>query len=246
MVSGFFGTTGNMTVLRRPGLSSFALAVAGGARGRRAPQVVVELFTSQGCSSCPPADKLLAELASDPRRPGALAARRLLGLSRLEGHAGRHARSRRGRRPMARVRGDRHVYTPQAVVDGIGPRRRLRPLGRASCGERRHGAGRADRPGLGRGRTASIRIRLQAAPPAVPGRRPCCSCRCSKRTEVAIGRGENKGQTVTYTNVVREVVPLGRGTARRGPSKRRLRSPRSATPTPTSSWSSRARRKARG
>ena len=82
------------------------------------PRAVIELFTSQGCSSCPPADKLLGELARDPT---------LITLSlpvdywdylgwkdtlALHGHSNRE-------RAYADARGDREVYTPQVVINGI-------------------------------------------------------------------------------------------------------------------------------
>ena len=82
------------------------------------PRAVIELFTSQGCSSCPPADKVIGELARDPT---------LIALSlpvdywdylgwkdtlALHGHSNRE-------RAYADTRGDREVYTPQVVVNGI-------------------------------------------------------------------------------------------------------------------------------
>src|SRR5262245_64759959 len=81
------------------------------------PRAVVELFTSQGCSSCPPADALLGKLAHDPD---------VIALSlpidywdyigwkdtlALPGHTNRQ-------KAYSRARGDRNVYTPQAIVNG--------------------------------------------------------------------------------------------------------------------------------
>src|SRR5439155_4921738 len=81
------------------------------------PRAVIELFTSQGCSSCPPADKLAGELARDP----SLIVMSLpidywdyLGWKdtlALPGHTNRQ-------RAYSRTRGDREGYTPQVVVNG--------------------------------------------------------------------------------------------------------------------------------
>src|SRR5438477_7336551 len=81
------------------------------------PRAVVELFTSQGCSSCPPADKLVGELGSDP----SLVALSLpidywdyLGWKDTLADPRHTARQK----AYSKLRGDREVYTPQAVVNG--------------------------------------------------------------------------------------------------------------------------------
>ncbi len=94
------------------------LAAAGFATGAEAgPRGVIELFTSQGCSSCPPADALLAKLARDPD---------IIALSlpvdywdRLgwKDTLAKHAFTER-QVAYSNVRGDGQVYTPQAVVNG--------------------------------------------------------------------------------------------------------------------------------
>ena len=79
--------------------------------------VVVELFTSQGCSSCPPADALLGELA---RREDVIA----LGfhISYWDGLAWKDPFSSQSstdrQRAYARLFDLGQVYTPQMVVDG--------------------------------------------------------------------------------------------------------------------------------
>src|SRR6516225_1380973 len=78
---------------------------------------VVELFTSQGCSSCPPADRLLAELASDPSLvviSVPIDYWDYLGWKDTLANPKNSARQK----AYAHVRGDGQVYTPQAVVNG--------------------------------------------------------------------------------------------------------------------------------
>src|SRR5438105_4380360 len=86
--------------------------------GRVETRGVVELFTSQGCSSCPAADRLIGELAQDP----AIVSISLpidywdyLGWKDTLADPRHTARQK----AYSKVRGDREVYTPQAVVNGM-------------------------------------------------------------------------------------------------------------------------------
>src|ERR1035438_3661050 len=81
------------------------------------PRAVVELFTSQGCSSCPPADKIIGELAKDP---SVIALSMPIDYWDYLGWKDTLADARFSARQKAysRMRGDRDVYTPQVVVNG--------------------------------------------------------------------------------------------------------------------------------
>ena len=81
------------------------------------PRAVVELFTSQGCSSCPPADKVIGDLAKDP---SVIALSMPIDYWDYLGWKDTLADSRFSARQKAYslMRGDRDVYTPQAVVNG--------------------------------------------------------------------------------------------------------------------------------
>src|SRR5271154_6486730 len=81
------------------------------------PRAVVELFTSQGCSSCPPADKLMGELSKDP---SIIALSMPIDYWDYLGWKDTLADARFSARQKAysHMRGDRDVYTPQAVVNG--------------------------------------------------------------------------------------------------------------------------------
>src|SRR3979411_3505395 len=88
--------------------------------GATEPRAVVELFTSQGCSSCPPADKIIGELAKDP---SVIALSMPIDYWDYLGWKDTLADSRFSARQKAysRMRGDRDVYTPQVVVNGSTP-----------------------------------------------------------------------------------------------------------------------------
>jgi hypothetical protein len=177
-----------------------ALAKAG-------PRAVLELFTSQGCSSCPPADKLLGELATDP----ALVSLSVpidywdyLGWKDTLASPTHSARQR----AYARVRGDRQVYTPQIVVNGS-----MHVLGSDRSAIERVIAQTDQKSGVmtvpvllsvGGG---NLTVKVQASETARIGE--VWLCPLASAIAVAVGRGENRGRTITYHNVVRDWLKLG-------------------------------------
>jgi hypothetical protein len=174
------------------------------------PRAVVELFTSQGCSSCPPADKVIGELAKDPT---------VIALSMpidYWDYLGwkdtlADARFTARQRAYSKMRGDREVYTPQAVINGS-----AHVIGSDRAGiESAIGAtGKAEgvmsvpvtMTQTGNKLTVSV-----AASNKVPATThgEVWICAISKAVPISILRGENHGRDLTYYNVVRNLVKLG-------------------------------------
>ena len=84
--------------------------------------VVVELFTSEGCSSCPPADQLLTRLAKDQPVPGVQIIPLGLHVTYWDQLGWKDPASLRlateRQQGYGRIFGEDRIYTPQAVIDG--------------------------------------------------------------------------------------------------------------------------------
>lgn len=173
------------------------------------PRAVVELFTSQGCSSCPPADRILGELAKDP---SVIALSLPIDYWDYLGWKDTLADSRFTARQKAysRMRGDRDVYTPQAIVNGashvIGSdrariERAIKDTGKAG--------GVMSLPVAMSLTGKQLTVSVAAAKESTPAHGEVWLLAVSKSVPIAIGRGENRGREVVYHNVVRNLVKVG-------------------------------------
>jgi hypothetical protein len=98
---------------------ALAAALAPAARAQQTP-VVVELFTSQGCATCPPADALLDQIAA---RPGVIALALHVDYWDYLGWKDAFAQPQFSDRQKAyaKSRRERSIFTPQMIVQGADP-----------------------------------------------------------------------------------------------------------------------------
>jgi hypothetical protein len=164
--------------------------------------VVVELFTSQGCNSCPPADAYVGKLSA---RSDVIALSFHVDYWDDLGWRDRFALPQSASRQSiyARNLGRSSVYTPQLVVDGredhVGSDGRA--IARA-LSENRDGA-----PVRLSIRDAQVLIELGAYPKAAPS--DVLLVAYLRHAASAIGRGENAGRTLEEFNIVRAMRTLG-------------------------------------
>lgn len=169
--------------------------------------LLVELYTSEGCSSCPPADRWLSGLKS---QPGVLALAFHVDYWDRLGWRDRFASAAHSQRQvqLLATSGARYPYTPQVLVDGLDRPRwaslRLPPARAASM----HVTLRRDGSGYG--------AELQPLP-AAPVRFAGFWAITEDGHASAVKSGENRGSTLAHDFVVREYLPIAaRDTVRTG------------------------------
>jgi hypothetical protein len=171
---------------------------------------VLELFTSQGCSSCPPADALLAEFG---KQPGLIA---LSYSVDYWNYLGWHdtlsspANSER-QREYARMRGDGSVYTPQMVVGGLfhvnGSNEAAIEMAVRNATEQLK---KVKVPINMHPENGTLVIDIGASPEGSAQKSGTIWLAIAKELEtVSITRGENRGKRLSYYHPVRELTPIG-------------------------------------
>ncbi len=187
-------------------IAVMACLTAGLARAEdSAGPAVVELYTSQGCSSCPPADSLLKALA----RRGDVIALGLhvdywdyIGWKDTFGDPAFTARQK----SYAKAMQERMVFTPQIIVNGTDS---LVGSDAAAVKAALRPAGGPGAPALSLSRQGS-RVRIEATTTRpFPDGAIVQLIRYQPLEEVAIERGENAGESIAYANIVTQWRKIG-------------------------------------
>jgi len=167
--------------------------------------IVVELFTSQGCSSCPPADMLASRLAKDDSL--LVISRPVTYWDRLgwKDTLAREDNTQLQRTYASKGKAGSGVYTPQMIINGgggaVGSREGdVRSLVRL--------AKNTNGPIIeaGRDETGSVTVTISGQSRYMAG---VSLLALSSSETVQVGRGENGGRRLHYTNVVKSERSLG-------------------------------------
>jgi len=199
--------------------ASLMPATAQEAKGAAAGEVkaVLELFTSQGCSSCPAADALLGQYAE---RADIIALTLPVDYWDYLGWKDTLAQPKFSARQKhyAKERGDGRVYTPQLVINGAS-----HVIGSSKSNIDEAIAAEARQLATSR---VPVKVRIDGkrlvietgeAPAGLAHKEATIWLLMVDRSvAVKIERGENRGKTVTYANVVRELNPIGMWSGKAG------------------------------
>lgn len=183
----------------------------------RAP-VVVELFTSEGCSSCPPADALLARLDREQPVEGAEVIPLAMHVdywNRL-GWTDPFSSGEFSRRQgeYAQAYGKDGVYTPQMIVDGV------REFAGGNSGAAFEAIGRAARETKGEvrlaraagesGASVRLEVTVEGLPKLTEGDEAYVLLAITEGgLSTDVGRGENSGRRLSHVGVVRRLTTVG-------------------------------------
>ncbi len=177
---------------------------------------VVELFTSQGCSSCPKADRVFEKLT---QQSGVIALSFHVDYWDYLGWKDNMASANNSKRQRdyAKFRGDNSVFTPQVIINGdvslVGQNAKAiaQEIQKQSERNRQKVAVKLweDEKSVFIEIGAAAKLKTSASNGAKPEGTVWLAL-IKKSEKITIKRGENRGKTLTYHNVVHELSPIGR------------------------------------
>lgn len=194
--------------------------------------VLVELFTSEGCSSCPPADTVLAGLERTQSVSGARVVPLGLHVDYWDGigwpdpfSSAQATQRQRAYAPLGSG-----SYTPQAVIDGrvetIGSRRGTVEQAIAEAAKRPHAAITVKlAPRTDAGSPLDVTLDVGALPAGSAGDAELLVALTQNAVRVDVKRGENAGKVLEHTAVARQLVVVGPTAAAGGSLKTSLKVP---------------------